>query len=120
MTEKPSEIKSSKTLAMHVRNVLAEMNRTRPFSFYLLIAMIVVLLLGVQIVHVRDNPRQFAFFLSLLFVFFFAVMVRAIVDFVEIVRSHFSEGERIFRSTLGEEEFIAELGRRVNEKREEG
>ncbi len=112
-------IKEAKTLGMHFRKAWKDANRSRPFSFYLLLAIIVVLLLGLQIVHVRDNPRQFAFLLSLLFIFFFAVMVRAIVDFGEITRTHFAERHKLYRTTLGEDEFVSELGRRVAEKRDE-
>jgi len=113
------EIKSVKTLGMHFREGLKKANRARPFSFYLLLAIIVVLLLGLQIIHVKENPRQFAFLLSLLFIFFFAVMVRAIVDFGEIAKRHVSKREKLYRTTLGDDEFVSELGRRVAEKREE-
>ncbi|GMV91276.1 MAG: hypothetical protein AMXMBFR82_10540 [Candidatus Hydrogenedentota bacterium] len=112
------DIKGVKTLGMHVRKAWKDANRSRPFSFYLLIAIIVVLLLGLQIVHVKENPRQFAFLLSLLFIFFFAVMVRAIVDFGDITRRHMAEREQVFRSTLGDDEFVSELGRRIAENRE--
>jgi len=91
------------------------MNRTRPASAYLLIAMIVVLLLGYQMVNFRDDPRRFALFLILMFVFFFAVMLRAIIDFFEIARNHVRERGKLFKTTIGEKEFIGELGRRVSE-----
>lgn len=99
--------------------VLRAANKRRTASFYLLFAMLAVVLLGLQIIYVWDNPRQFALFLSLNFVFFFVVMFRAIVDFFEILRNHFREREKVFRSTLGEEEFVARLGRRVSESRKD-
>jgi len=118
MTEEGKQPKVPMTLGMHLRKAFVEAHRRRPVSFYLLLAIIVALLLGLQIVHVRDNPRQFAFLLSLLFIFFFAVMVRAIVDFGDIFRRHVSEHEQVYKATLGEEQFASELGRRVSEKHE--
>lgn len=106
-----------KTLWMHVRKVVGEMNRTRPASAYLLIAIVVVLLLGQQIVYVRSDPRRYAFFLSLVFVFFFAVILRAVIDCIEIAKRHFSEREKLFQTTIGDKDFAAELGRRVAENR---
>ena len=64
--------------------------------------------LGSRMAFVRDDPKRFALFLLLLFVFFFFVLARAVVDFVEIVRKHFTEREELFRTTLGEEEFVKE------------
>jgi hypothetical protein len=119
MSDEKDEIASVKTLGMHLRKAWRESNRSRPFSFYLLLAIIGVLVLGLQIVHLRDDPRQFAFVLSLLFIFFFAVMVRAIVDFAEITKRHMSEREKVYRTTLGDDEFVSELGRRVSENRKE-
>jgi hypothetical protein len=114
-----SKIDPPKTLWMHVRKVAGDMNRARPASAYLLIAIVVVLLLGQQIVYVRSDPRRYAFFLSLLFVFFFVVIFRAVIDCVEIAKRHFSEREKLFQTTIGEKDFAAELGRRVAENRHE-
>ncbi|MCC6486996.1 MAG: hypothetical protein IT364_05805 [Candidatus Hydrogenedentes bacterium] len=118
MTDEGKQPKGPVTLGMHLRRAFKEAHRRRPVSFYLLLAIIVALLLGLQIVHVKENPRQFALLLSLLFIFFFAVMVRAIVDFGDIFRRHLSEHEKVFKTTLGEEEFVSELGKRVSEKQE--
>ncbi|MFA6240137.1 MAG: hypothetical protein WC655_04365 [Candidatus Hydrogenedentales bacterium] len=112
-----SKIPPPKSLWMHICKVVGEMNRTRPASAYLLIAMVIVLLLGYQIVDFREDPRRFALFLIMMFVFFFAVMLRAIIDFFEIARNHIREREKLFKTTIGEKEFIGELGRRVSENR---
>lgn len=109
----------SKTLGEHFGRAFREMNRRRPFSVYLLFAMFIVVLLGSQIVYVWDDPKEFAFFLSLNFVFFFVVTYRALVDFFEIARDHLRERESVFRNTLGEPEFVRELGRSVAEHRGE-
>lgn len=107
------------TLRGYLMQALRESNRRRPVSFYLLFAIIAVLILGSQIVYVKDDPKRFALFLSLSFLFFFVVAYRAVVDFFEIVRNHFRERETAFRSTLGDEEFVKELGRRVTKSQDE-
>lgn len=91
-------------------------SRTRvPVSFYLLIAIVIVLLLGAQMVLVRDDPRRFAFYLVLMFTFFFIVIFRAVVDGIEIAKKHFRERENLFHDTLGDADFVSELGKRVEE-----
>jgi len=85
----------------------------RPVSFFLLIAITVALLFGLQFVYVRENPKQFAFLLSIYFVFFSVVIFRAILDAFDILREHIRERERVFRETFGGDEFAAELGERV-------
>lgn len=104
-----------KTLNEHFGLAWRHARGRRPASSYLLLAILAVALLGVQFVHIRDDPRKFAFFLSLNFIFFFVVLFRALVDFFEIARDHFRERERLFRTTLGDEEFVEQLGRRVAE-----
>ena len=107
------------TLRGYFMKALRESNRRRPASFYLLFAIIAVLILGSQIVYVKDDPKRFALFLSLNFLFFFVIAYRAVVDFVEIMREHFRENETAFRSTLGDEEFVKELGRQVAQSQDE-
>lgn len=107
------------TLMGYFIKSIRESSRHRPASFYLLFAIIAVLILGSQIVYVKDDPKRFALFLSLNFIFFFVVASRAIVDFFEILRRHFRERDVAFRSTLGEEEFVRELGQSVTKNQDE-
>jgi undecaprenyl pyrophosphate phosphatase UppP len=100
-------------------------NSARPASFYLLIAIVLVLLLalplarsGKESAQTDKDPRRIALFLTLMFIFIAVVAVRALIDFVEILRRHRKERAQIFRSTLGDQEFVKELGRRVAEKRD--
>jgi hypothetical protein len=113
------ELTPVKGLSSHIRKVWADMRKSRPVSFYLLIAMVIVLLLGIQMANYRDDPWRFALVLSLMFVFFFVAMVRAVIDCGEIVRRHLAERRELYRTTLGDKEFMSELGRRVREKRDE-
>ncbi len=112
------ELKRVMSLGMHVRNVWRNIAKHRPTSFYLLLAIIVVLLLGLQIAEYRENPKQSVFVLCCLFVFFFAVMVFAVLEAGQIVRGHLKEKRELWHSTLGEEEFLAELGKRVRQHRD--
>jgi uncharacterized membrane protein YesL len=78
-----------------------------------MIAMTVALFLGAQMAQVRDDPKKFAFLLSLYFVFFLVIIIRAVLEFFDIVREHVRDREAIFRKTFGEGDFSVELGRRV-------
>ena len=112
------EPKQVMSLGMHVRNAWRNISEHRPTSFYLLLAIIVVLLLGLQIAEYRENPKQSVFVLCCLFVFFFAVMVFAVLEAGQIIRRNLKEKREIWQTTLGEEEFLTELGKRVRQHRD--
>lgn len=108
-------IPASKTLWTYVREGLGRAHRQRPISFYLLLMIPVVLLLAYNLFVHRQSPARFAFYLSILFIFFFVVLQRAIRDFFRISRESFSAGNAVFRDTIGEPEFTTKLGQRVVE-----
>ncbi len=112
MNRQPSE-SPPRTFLGYVWRGLAGWRPRRPVGLFLMVAMIVVLLLGAQFVNVRDDPKRFAFFLSLLFIFFAVVITRALVDFFDVIREHLREREGIFRETFTKDGFTEELGRRV-------
>lgn len=85
----------------------------RPVSLFLMGAMLVVLILGAQVWYVIDDPKGFAFFLSLYFVFFLVVIGRAVADMFDIAREHMRDRERIFKDTFATDGFAEELGQRV-------
>jgi hypothetical protein len=107
-----------KTLWMYFREGLRRSNANRPLSFYLLLAIPVALALGAGVLRESATPSRFAFYLGLLFLFLLAVLVCAVTDFFEIARRHIFENQRVFRSTLGEEDFVRDLGKRVDAERE--
>ena len=119
MEPNPYNLPPLKTLWMYFREGLRKANAARPASFYLLLAVPVVLLLGVQLLVSRDNPKHFVFYLSIFFVFFFVILLRAIQDFFDISKRHFFERERLYRQTLGDEEFASQLGEQVSARRDE-
>ena len=98
-----------KSLWQRVRAGLRRAHENRPASFYLLLSIPVVLILAVKLAQARDNPRSFFLFLALLFTFFIVIIIRALIDFIEITRKNMVEQKRIFRATIGEDEFLASL-----------
>jgi len=118
MESKEPEIPPVKSLGDHVRTAWRRMNVARPLSFYLLFAILAVVLLGAQIIHVREDPKRYALFLALNFAFFMVIIFLALLDCIGIIKAHFSERERLFRTTLGESEFVDQLRQRVPPKRD--
>lgn len=88
-------------------------SRWRPISFYLLLAIPIVMLLGLQMITSFDNPRRFALVLSLMFLFFGILVLRAIMDLFEIARRRLREERNSFRDTLGEKTFTDALHSRI-------
>lgn len=113
------EHESHKTLATHLKDGLRRRNAAKPFSFYLLVALLIIVVLSVQLPMNLNNPKRLLFFLILDFIFLFAVLVGAIVDFFDIAKKHFSEREKLFEETLGRQEFVSELRNNIENKRKE-
>jgi len=109
MLAKEVNLLESNTFWQHIWAGLRRAHARRPVSFYLLVLIPVALVLGVRMGNVRNDPHQFAFYLACGFVFFFAIMYRAIADFVDIGRKLFSEQESLFRTTFGDEEFLTRI-----------
>jgi len=120
MSDSPQEPpeSSARPWRYYVSRAARNISSWRPASFYLLLAILIVTVLGLGIIRVRDDPQQFAIYLILLFVFFFVVIARAIVDCMEIWRRSFSEHERLYKDTLGEDEFVGKLSRSVEHNHE--
>jgi len=104
-----------RTLWQHIRQGIRRAHDNRPVSFYLLLSIPVVLLLGVQLANSHHNPKKFFLFLALLFTFFIVLLSRALLDFIEITRKHLAEQKQLFRSTLAEPEFLATLKKKPPE-----
>lgn len=103
----------SKTLWMHFREKWQYAQKTRPVSFYLLLLIPIVLILGSHLGALRDSPKQFALVLGLLFLFFLAVIWRATADVFDVVRQHMADRRTLYPSTLGESEFLSALSKKV-------
>ena len=108
-----------RTLRDHFVRAMRESARWRPFSFYLLFAVIGGALIAAPIFYVDEEPKRFAFFLALSFVLFAAIIFRAIVDFFDIARKGYRERQTLYRETLGDKEFTAQLGKGVAAARDE-
>ena len=119
MEEHDEQPPAPKSLRDHFRKGLRESAGRRPVSFYLLVAILVMVLLGAPYFAGSESPGKFAFFLILNFIFFFVVTARAIIDFIEISKKHFSESHKLYADTLGEKEFVEKLGKNVSKHRDE-
>lgn len=102
------------SLGDHIRAARRRIRRSRPLSFYLLVAMVIFVLgSGLAAPSVRDNPRIFFAFLAANFVFLFVVMAFAIRDSGRIVRGYLRDHKTIHPTTLGEREFTQQLAQRI-------
>ena len=119
MKQNITEPENNKTLATYLKDGLRRRNAARPFSFYLLVAMLIIVALSAQLPLYLHNPKRFLFILILDFIFLFAVLVGAIVDFFDIAKRHFSEREKLFEETLGRQEFVSKLSDNIESKRKE-
>jgi len=103
------KLRRPRTLGEHVRLGLSEAHAWRPASFYMLLAMPVVLALGAHMFRYQDDPLRFASILALQFVFFGIVAGRAIKDMFQISRKRLSVARRDWEETLGEARFQDKL-----------
>lgn len=90
-----------------------ELFRRLPVSFYLLLAIIVMLLLGVNGFRDLDDPRRLAFSLTVFLVFFGAVVYRAMIDGVDIARKHLREEGSLMKDVFERDDFAETLHERV-------
>jgi hypothetical protein len=115
MHDDPLTEPESPSLREQFRAWRKKVNENHTASFWLLLAIILVMALGPKLLPVDQDPRQYALFLGVNLVFFLVVFVRAVYDAAEIASEHIRERERVYRDTLGDQEFARELGRRVRE-----
>lgn len=95
-----------------------ELFRRLPVSFYLLLAIIVMLLLGVNGFRDLEDPRRLAFSLTVFLVFFGAVVYRAMIDGVDIARKHLREEGTLMKDVFERDGFAEELHERVKASEE--
>ena len=116
----PIQSRRPRSLGEHLIEGLRRNQFRRKTTILLLAACIPVLLLGTQLAALREDPLRFAIALSLMFLFFFAVMIRAVLDVNDAVRGYFRERDEPFRQTLGDEGFVSELQARLRENADPG
>lgn len=100
MSEKPEEIKHSRTFGEHIRQGLREAHARRPASFYMLLSIPVVLLLCVHLFRDPENFRRLALGMTALFIFLGVIGARAVMDVIEISRKHLAERRSSFRDLM--------------------
>ncbi|HNZ49315.1 MAG TPA: hypothetical protein PLY90_01145 [Candidatus Hydrogenedentes bacterium] len=84
-----------------------EAHRRRPLSFYLLLLIPLVLLLGAHIFRRPVSLLHFAGIVLLLFLFFWIIMIRAVRDLFSLYKQMRAEQLRVYQETLGSAEFKA-------------
>ncbi len=113
MKEDEFQTKHSPTLWEHLKAGFIAAHRRRPLSFYLLLLIPVVLLLGAHIFHGPVSPRHFTLMLTLILVFLWLVSAWAVNDFFMLWRKHRAEAQEVYRETIGNQDFMDQLGRQV-------
>ncbi len=115
MEEQHTEPGHSKTLWFHLKRGFAEAHRRRPVSFYLLLVIPLVMMLGAPMANYREHPNRFAAAVFVMLLFFLVVSVKAVREFFAIFRRHMTERRMAYKETIGDESFMTELGKRVRE-----
>lgn len=111
--EPETKITYARTFWDYLRQGFIEAHKRRPLSFYLLLLVPLVLLLGVHIADYRNSPLRFATMLGLIFVFFWLITIRAFNDLFGLIRKHLVEKRNLYLETIGEKAFVESLGEKV-------
>ena len=87
--------------------------KQRPTSFYLIIAMIALLLLGAPLFQWADDARSLAFIMTVYLTFFLVIICRAAVDMVDIYKANIRDHNRLFHDTFEHDGMARRLGEQV-------
>ncbi|MFP6596294.1 MAG: hypothetical protein VCC01_02455 [Candidatus Hydrogenedentota bacterium] len=93
--------------------VIRAVYRQLSTSFYLALAMIFALVLGVSGFDDLSNPKQIAFTMTLFVVFFGAIVYRAMVEALEIARDFRKEKDVLMQKVFARDDFASDLGKSV-------
>ena len=99
--------------------VIRAVFRRLPTSFYLAVATILALVLGVSGFDDLQNAKRIAFTMTLFVVFFGAVVYRALVEALEISRNFRKEQDVLMQKVFTRDDFASDLGKRVSEQESE-
>ncbi len=118
MTKSEPRTNYSPTLWEHLKAGFIAAHRRRPLSFYLLLLIPVVLLLGAHIFHPPISPVRFTLVLTLILIFLWLISAWAVNDFFFLWRKHRVEKRKVYLETIGNPEFAEQLGRRVKKRQD--
>ena len=96
--------------------VIYTLFRRLPISFYLAIAMIAALVLGVSGFDDLQNPKRLAFTMALFVLFFGAVVYRAFIEALDMARKYRKENDTLMHTVFTRDNFSSSLGERVAER----
>ena len=106
-------VKSSPDWWKYTLKLLWQAQKQRPVSFYLIIAMIVLLLLGAPLFHWADDARSLAFIMTLYLTFFLVIICRAGVDMLDIYKANIREHNRLLHDIFEKDGLARRLGEQV-------
>ena len=113
MTNPGKEIKRARTVWEYLRQGFIAAHKRRPLSFYLLLLIPVVLLLGSHITDYQNSPLRFITMFTLMVVFFGLIIIRALNDLFSLYRKHRAEKRAAYLETIGNRDFVETLGKQV-------
>ena len=93
-----------------------ELFRRLPMSFYLILAIILMLVLGAPGFADLDDPRKLAFTMVVFLIFFGAVVYRALIDAFDIARKHYREGATLISDVFERDGFAQQLHEKLAEQ----
>ena len=86
-----------------------ELFRRLPVSFYLILAIIVMLVLGVPGFSDLEDPRKLAFSMVVFLVFFGAIVYRALMDAIDIARKHYRDDTTLISDVFERDGFAQHM-----------
>lgn len=116
MNNNTTETQRSPSFWERLRAGFIEAHRRRPRSFYLLLLLPLLLVLGAHIFHAPLSPKHFTLMFSLMLVFLWLVSAWAVSDFFALWRKHRADQRAAYLETIGDPDFAARLGCRVRSR----
>ena|GEM_PF-2191223 len=110
------EMQRSRSFWERFKAGFIEAHRRRPPSFYLLLLIPLVLVLGAHIFQAPISPRRFTLMLSLMLVLLWLISAWAVSDFFSLWRKHRAEQRSAYLETIGDPDFAERLGSRVRNR----
>ena len=116
MNNNTTETQRSPSFWERLRAGFIEAHHRRPPSFYLLLLIPLMLVLGAHIFHAPLSPKHFTLMFSLMLVFLWLVSAWAVSDFFSLWRRHRADQRAAYLETIGDPDFAAQLGCRVRSR----
>lgn len=117
MTDSEKDIKRARSMGEYLWQGFIDAHHRRPLSFYLLLLIPVVLLLGAHLVEYQGSLFRFTTIFILMLLFFWILIVRAFNDLFGLYRKHRFEKRAVYLDTIGNRDFVESLGKQVHQNK---